>query len=701
MKTTMKNFLPLSALTVAVLATFGSAVAAEEADEVAQLSRPESTVSAGLGYVTDDTQRFGQYTGLNEDGFYGLVDIDFVHRNDETGTWLTIFGRNLGLDNRELRFEHNRQGDWGYFIDLSQTPRFDPYTVTTRLTGIGTTTQTIAGSATAQEYHLETQRNTATLGFDKNLSTGLDMQVRFRNEEKEGERLWGQGTFGTWRFLTDPIDQTTRQVDAILSYTGERLQLTGGYYGTLFENRNNALTVVGATLFAGSDQMALPPDNQSHQLHLAGGYSFTNTTRATFKLAYGRITQDETFATTPIAGAPNSLDGRVDTTLVQAGLTARPMPKLSVRADARYENRDDKTPVFRYFPSQNTAGSTNDGTNETRDIATTSGKLEATYRLPAQLNLTGGVEYVQKERNSPPVRSVDFRETTDETTVRIELRRPISETLTGGVGVLHSERGGSEWLVNTGNMVATSTGDLIAPLHLADRDRNTLRVTANWMPFDPLSFNVRADVSRDEYTGRELVPFGLGPREGTGQNYSLDAAYVFTDAVQGSVWAQRNVNSYENALCQSAAVPNANTCTASAASPVWSADLRNFANTVGFGLRAKLTEKLELAADAMKSRIRDEMRLTSISPMPSVVDTGAGAPLNDIHTTVTTFKLSAKYALRRNAGVSAMYMYDRYETDDWTWANWNYSPTEGGTTVRQEPLQKVHFIGVSYYQSWR
>lgn len=700
MNATMKSFSPLGALAALAHAAIGVAVAAE-VDEVTELSKPESEVSVGFGYVSEDNQRFGQYTGLDEQAGYGLLDLDFVRRNEETGTWLTFTGRNLGLDNRELRFEHNRQGDWGYFIDFSQTPRFEPYTVTTTLAGVGTTTQTIAGSATPQEYHLKTERNALTAGFNKDFSRTLGLQVRVRNEEKDGERLWGQGHFGTWRFLTDPINQTTRQMDALFNYATERLQLSGGYYGTWFENRNDVLTVVGATIFAGSDQMALPPDNQSHQLHLAGGYSFTNTARATFKLAYGRITQDETFATTPVAGAPNSLDGRVDTTLVQAGLTARPLPKLSVRADARYENRDDKTTVFRYyFPSQNTAGATNDGTNETRDIATTTGKLEATYRLPAYLSLTGGVEYVQKKRNSPPVRSVDFREETDEKTIRLELRRPISETLTGGLGVLHSERGGSEWLVNTGNMVTTSTGDLIAPLHLADRDRNTLRLTANWMPFEPLSFNFRADVSRDEYTGRELVPFELGPREGAGQNYSLDAAYVFTDAVQGNVWAQRNVNSYENALCQSAAVPNANTCNATSTNPVWSTDLRNFANTVGLGLRAKLTEKLELVADAMRSRIRDEMRLTSISPTPSVVDTGTGAPLDDIHTTVTTFRLSAKYALWRNAGVTMMYMYDRYETDDWTWANWNYSLPDGGTTVRQEPLQKVHFFGVSGYYRW-
>jgi hypothetical protein len=41
-----------------------------------------------------------------------------------------------------------------------------------------------------------------------------------------------------------------------------------------------------------------------------------------------------------------------------------------------------------------------------------------------------------------------------------------------------------------------------------------------------------------------------------------------------------------------------------------------------------------------------------------------------------------------------MYAFDQYRTDDWTWANWVYTD---GTTVTQDPNQKVHFIGVSYY----
>jgi len=691
MKAPAVRFFPLSAVAAALSCVYGAAVG-QDADEVMRLTKPSSTVEIGIGAVSDDNQRFGQYTGLDENGGYGIVNVDINRRDDLTGTWLRLTGRNLGFDNRELRFENERQGDWRYFIDFSQTPRFDPFTVTTRLTGIGTTTQTIAGSATAQQHELKTERDAVTVGFEKTIARGLGLQVSFRNEEKEGERLWGQGTFGTWRFLTDPIDQTTQQLEVKLNYTTERLQIAGGYYGTTFENKNKRLDVVGAALFAGSNEIALPPDNESHQLYVAGGYTFSKATRANFKLAFGRITQDEPFPNTPTAGAPSSLDGQIDTTLLQGGLTTRVSPKLSLRADLRYEDRDDKTPIFRYFPLQNTAGATNDGTNEARDIETTSGKLEAKYRLPMKLSLTGGLDYVEKQRNSPPVRSVDFREKTDETSVRAELRRSISETLTGAVSAIHSRRRGSDWLPNTGNQVATTTGDLIAPLHLIDRDRDTLRLSLNWMPTDPLQLGFRFDYSKDDYMGRNLTGLDLGPREGKAHFLSLDASYLFSDTVQGTAWASRSENTFENALCQSQAVPNANLCAASNANPVWGADLKNTGDSFGLGLRAKLTSKIDLAADASYAKVKDEMNLVSINPANSTAVT----VLPDTNTKVTTLKLSAKYALQRNAAIRLTYIRDEYETDDWTWAFWNYSPAEGGTTVRQDPNQKVDFVGVSY-----
>lgn len=682
MKSIRQNPFVYSAMAAALLLAFSPAHA--QSDEITQLTTPVSSVNVGVGYVDKDNQRFGEYNGLTDKGAYGIVDFSLLKRDNSSGTWFSVQGRNLGYEDRELRLEQSRQGNWGYYVDYSRIPHYFPFTVNSGLQGLDTTTQTTTAIApgAGTNYQLKTIRDRWTLGFDKALAGQWDVQVRYRNEVKDGTRLYGQGTFGTtFNFLTDVIDQTTQQIDAMAHYNTERFQFTAGYYGTFFENNNNKIDTPAGVF----PEVGLPPSNQSHQFYAEGGYNFAKAMRGTFKVALGRITQDESFPTTPAIPVA-SLNGQVDTTLLQAGLSGRATPKLTWRADLRYEKRDDKTPVYIYFPSQATATSTTDGTNEPRNIETTTGKIVGHYSLPMGFRLTGDLTFEQKKRNHPPIMSVDFRETTDETTYRVELRRAVSETVTGAVALLHAKRDGSDWLPMVANN-GTPTDALIAPLHLADRDRNTARLTVNWMPVDPLSLNFRADESRDDYTGRELNGFDLGPRKGKGSHYSLDAAYAFSGRITATAWYSSDENRYEDATCRD---NTANVCAATSAQPVWSADLRNIADTYGLGLRAKVSSKIDVGADLVDSKVRDEMNTAAISPAVS----SAVVPLNDIHTKVTSFKLYGKYALDRKSGVRVDYGYDRYQTDDWTWANWVYVD---GTTVLQNPDQKVSFLGVSYY----
>src|SRR4051794_23965840 len=358
----------------------------------AALNTGASTASVGIGFASDGERRFGEYNGIKQDGFYGLIDFNWVKRNEENGTWTRIFGRDVGLDDRQLRFEQQRQGNWGYSIDYSRIPRFEPLSITTAVGGIGTNNLVIPATLTpgGGPIDLKTKRDTIGLGFDKYFAGNWDVQVKFRNEQKDGARIFGRGTtgtgpvgsFGQFEFAPEPIDATTRQLEAKVNYNGGALLLTGGYYGTMYNNNfDSGLNFTGGLGGLSSfTPIALPPDNQSHQLYVSGNYTFTPTTRSNFKLAYGKITQDAQFIVPTAAGLPSNLGGQIDTKLAQFGITARPMPKLSVFGDVRVEDRADKTPVHDYFV--NTTSSTSNGENEPRSIRTTTAKAEANYALP-------------------------------------------------------------------------------------------------------------------------------------------------------------------------------------------------------------------------------------------------------------------------------------------------------------------------------
>ena len=108
-----------------------------------------------------------------------------------------------------------------------------------------------------------------------------------------------------------------------------------------------------------------------------------------------------------------------------------------------------------------------------------------------------------------------------------------------------------------------------------------------------------------------------------------------------------------------------------------------------------MSAKLEIGADLKEWKVRDEMKLNSNSPAVSVI---ASTPLPDIDTKVTTLKVYGTYALNRHSDIRVDYIHDRYETDDWTWTTWTYTD---GTTLTQDPDQKVNFVGVSYYYRWK
>ena len=108
-------------------------------------------------------------------------------------------------------------------------------------------------------------------------------------------------------------------------------------------------------------------------------------------------------------------------------------------------------------------------------------------------------------------------------------------------------------------------------------------------------------------------------------------------------------------------------------------------------MRGKPYSWLETGADFSYSHISDENRQQAIVGAATSV-------IPDFATKLTKLNLFAKYAMKKDTALRLNYIFDRFETNDWTWSNWTYSD---GTRVLQSPIQKVHFIGVAISHRWR
>lgn len=685
----------LAPIAAALLAAFGSVHAAE--GDLRSMLTPDSSIEVGGGYVDKDNGNFGKYNGLNEEGGYLLLDGDLKARDDLSATWMRLRARNLGLDNRELRWEHSRQGDWGYYLEYNEITRNEPFDVRTPVVGIGSGNLTVGSTPVLVD--LESKRKRYSVGLDKMFTNKWGFKLDFRNETKKGERIDGRGSpYGgaaeNFSFTPEPFDSTIRLLEATARYTDTKFQVVGGYYGTQYRNDNTSLNwnygnsgtgLVNADLLSPS---ALPPDNQSHQLYVTGGYSFNPTTRGTFKAAYTKATQDDNFIV-PTLNGRTDLGGKVETTLLQAGISARPMPKLTILGKLRWEDRDDKTPVDRYVI---TTGSWL-GFNEPRSIEYLDGKLEAGYALPQGFRAIGSIEYDEKKRSAVDPRSVSHRDKTEEWSYRAELRRAMSESVTGAFSYTYSDRGGSDFLRDFDSSGAPET-DYITPFHEVDRKRDKYRLSINWMPATALSVQFYVDDISDRYASRFTLqpqtPETAGLKKGEQQVYAIDVAYHFAKNWQATAWYNHNKYKLENFTAD----PPGNTTGYQATS-------ENKGDAFGVGVRGKLDSRAEIGADYSYNDIEDTW--TQIPreglPVPPLAE-----QLPVATTRLTRLKVFGKYKLDKNSGVRLDYIYDRFSSNDPTWAGW-VGPTGGfysdGTVVSQPSPQKVNFVGVRYFYNFQ
>ena len=744
MKTSQKRLrFSHTAIALAVLAAVGHANAQEA-------SPPASWVSVGGLYVNGDPAdraRFSIYNGLREHNGYGLLDFLYVNRDSASARWTSVEGRNLGLETRELNFTTRKVGDWKFTFDYNEIVRYSPYTINTGGQNLDSTAPgfvRLATPGTGQELNLDTKRKSLSLGGAAWFAGALQFEANIKSEEKEGARMFGRGfacsaswvsagtcaataTQAQWALLfsPEPIDSTINQAEAKFTYAKDSLLVTAGYYGNFYINRNSNISPtsvpaqlnnplgVAQTLDAGlratlALPLALPPDSQAHQFYLSGNYRFTPTTVMNFKYAYTKATQDEDFGAAGFFSAPSgrtNAGAEMDTTLAQLGITARPIPKLTLLANFRYEDKKDKTPVDNYNVEGNPATTT--FTNSPADKKRVTGKVEGGYALPAGFRGVVGYDWENVDHGEfTPTSSVaglsGLREQTKEQGYRIELRRSVAEDVTGFVAYTYSKReGDSPWLkplsltqgrgvieandsptcvppaapaIN--NCIYNRTG--IFPFVFEDRKRSKVKAVAAWVPSDALSLQLYGESWKDEFSG----PTEHGLRETSSNILSVDAAYRVSED-----WS---LTAYLSGGKQNGK---------SGHSTGYDGDVKDSYTAAGLGMKGKASDKLMLTFDFTYQKddlkYKQEMDANASAANIAFLATYGGLP--DVTYDLMRFKLTGDYALDKKSAIRGVIGYERSKFNEWTWQS-NGIPFlySDNTTVGAKENQSVTFVGVSY-----
>ncbi|MCK5668451.1 MAG: MtrB/PioB family outer membrane beta-barrel protein, partial [Gammaproteobacteria bacterium] len=231
-----------------------------------------SEVEVGVGFSTDDSFKFGEYNGLEDDGAFAIDNMVFRKNaviDDADNTHWEFSGTNLGLDNRNIFMEYSHDGtygdygnnsDYSIFFEYDQIPHNQFEDGMTPFNGAGTTNQTLpagwvgAGNTAGmtqlipslKTVELETERQRFGGGFEWSPLDHWTLKGGYRHEDKEGSDPIG-AIFGTsggnprGSIIAIPIDYDTDEFNISLAYAGMKGQVSLDYHLSLFDNNDTSV----------------------------------------------------------------------------------------------------------------------------------------------------------------------------------------------------------------------------------------------------------------------------------------------------------------------------------------------------------------------------------------------------------------------------------------------------------------------------
>jgi len=614
------------------------------------------TVDLGLGYVSEDSYKFGEYTGLNEEGLFLIGDAELRQRGADAN-YFNVDVTRLGLDSRSIGVEGGKQGSYKLTVEYDELPHFISDSVSTPFLGTGTEYLTLpstwvrAGTTAgmtdlANSLHsvnLDTSRKRLGVGAAFNSGTKWEYAVKVRHETREGTQRTAGNFFFSTAQLVMPVDYVTDQVDASASYSGQKLQVRFAYYGSLFSNKNTALNWENPYAAGGSGpdngQIALAPDNQFHQILASAGYSFTDRTRATADLAFGRMTQNDTFLAATVnptivvpAQPQSSLDGQVNTVNANLKVTSALTEALRLNASYTYNDHDNRTPQATYYWVSTDIPPVNQRTNHPYSFTQSTLKVSGDYRFTKQTKASVGVDSDTRERTYQEVSK--SRENSVWAKASTRMRENVYLTLKGA----HAERSidGYEvlpWVIPVEN-------PLMRKYNMADRTRDTAGVRADVTVGQGISFGLGYDYANDDYS-KSLI----GLTESKDATLSADAS------------AMLGKNTSLHVYFTNEQIKSRQAGSSSATTPDWTGENVDTVNTGGIGIKHALIKgKFDVGADYTVSHAKGEV---------IVNDGSANAPFPDLVSKLGSIKLYATYRLKDNLSLKGTYWYEHYQSDDW------------------------------------
>lgn len=611
----------------------------------------------GLGFVSDDSLHFGDYRGLEEQGFYLALDGDIHFRNLQ-GRYFDLYARDLGYDSRQLKIRGGNQGFYQLRFAWKEIPKYRGFGTQTPYLGVGSDNLTLPAdwvdssttdgmSALANSLSaamLKTQRKTLDAGVTLNFGRSWTYKVDYQRQEKKGTRSLGAGfLFNNATILPAPVDFTTDQFDMNLTWNGQRAQLQLGFFSSYFDNGNNSVTwqnpFTSSTLHE-NFRAALEPDNEFYQFSLSGAFAITSRIRLSGRAAMGHQSQDEAFLPYTINPAfsdlplpRSSLDGKMDTSTynLSGKLSAQLNGRLSFTARGKWDERDNKTPVDVYTPVITDLFPVLDRYNRPYSYEREQYSADLRFRAHRSVRLSGGA----RQKNID--RTLQATERTEETTWWGEVKVNPWASSQLRVKFESSNRDVDDYLQpDDGGPV---DHPLMRKFNQADRERERVLVDFDLTPAGAFGINLSYFLADSQYTSSKI-----GLQESVEESYSINLNYAPNNGV--NLYAFLSLDHIDADLINTSDPFNA----------PWNAVTRDRIVTAGFGMSTRISEKSSIGFDLVSSDSRGDI---------SVQTTALEEPFDPLRTKLSNAKVHFDHEINDRWGYKLYAEYEKFSAQDW------------------------------------
>ncbi|WP_455223402.1 MtrB/PioB family decaheme-associated outer membrane protein [Kaarinaea lacus] len=646
-----------------------------------------SSLEAGVGYISDDSFKFGEYNGLYKKGAYAIGNFESRYRNYNNANFWNVDATDLGLETRSFSVKGGKQGLYELSLRYNELPHFISDTARTPFNGNGsnrltlpagwvyggTTTDMSALDSNLKQIDLKTKRTQLEFGASYIPRPQWKTSIDYRHEIREGKkRIAGSFYFNSAEMI-EPVDYTSDTIDLFAAYTTRAWQATLAYHGSLFKNNDDSLTWQNPYLpiVAGADegQLSLPPDNQFHQVRGSIALQIADSSKLMADVALGRMTQNDDFlaptVNTMLTVSPlpvNSLDGRVDTINANVKWNTQFNENLSANAVYRYSDRDNKTPQHTYewvTTDTNVATPlTNIPYSYTRNTLNVSGE----YRLTPGTKTMLGYDYQQYERTFQEV------EKSTEQTLWASFLSHAPENVDVLFRLARADRDIDGYQVIAG--VDSPQNPLMRKYNMADRQRDQLDTRIDFLATEQTNIGFNINFAKDRYSDSNI---GLTASQESTFGFDISMRLAMDTSVDLFVSMEEISSNVSGSQLYDI--------------PDWSGSVNDRFNSTGVNFsHSLLRNKLDIGFGYTYT----------YSVGGITIDAGTSSPLPDLKTVINSFKLYGNYHVNESMTINGTYWYEDYASDDWAFDNVNENTIPNNLSLGQEsPSYNVNVAMVS------